>query len=337
MALNTAIMICELEDKIFNIKNGEFEAMALEIFRFQHANNALYRSFSNALHIDPAAVNTVASIPFLPVSFFKSHRVVSGSFEPEVIFESSGTTTSVNSRHLVKTVDLYRQSFITCFEKFYGPVSGWCIIGLLPSYLERQHSSLVMMVHELISLSDCPSSGFYLYEHDQLAKVLLANEAVGQKTLLIGVTFALLDFAQQFKQALHYTTVMETGGMKGRRKEITREEVHAILKDAWQLPTIHSEYGMTELLSQAYSDGAGLFECPAWMRVLLREEDDPLSIYTPKKDSVLSGLVNVIDLANIHSCSFLAIDDIGKLHGDGRFEILGRMDSSDVRGCSLMI
>ena len=328
-------MICELEDKVFNVMPEGFNSLALDIFRFQYHQNPVYRSYANAIHTDLSKVDSVASIPFLPVSFFKTHEVVSGTFVPEVVFESSGTTHTGNSRHLVQKARIYRNSFSSAFRHFYGDPSQWCIIGLLPSYLERSSSSLVMMVHELIGMSGHPGSGFYLYEHEQLAAVLKQNESDRQQTLLIGVTFALLDFAEFFKWPLRFTTVMETGGMKGRRKEITREEVHARLQSAWKLDAIHSEYGMTELLSQAYSKGNGIFRCPPWMKVLLREEDDPLSIMLPATHAT-SGLVNVIDLANLYSCAFIAIDDIGRLHADGSFEILGRMDSSDVRGCSLM-
>ena len=325
-------MICELEDKVFDVQKHGFEQLALELFRFQSSENLLYRSFIQALKIDPQKVADVASIPYMPVSFFKNHNVITGNFEAETVFESSGTTQTGNSRHLLKSTDLYRRSFTKAFELFYGSPKEWCVIGLLPSYLERKNSSLVMMVNDLIEMSAHPESGFYLYEYDKLAEVLQKNEAAKQKTMLIGVTFALLDFAQVFRLPLTYTTVMETGGMKGRRKEITRTEVHQILKDAWHLHSIHSEYGMTELLSQAYSSGDGLFRCPPWMKIILRDEDDPLTI----KTSTTNGLVNVIDLANIYSCAFIATDDIGKLHRDGSFEVIGRMDSSDVRGCSLM-
>lgn len=325
-------MFCELEDKIFNVQEQDFQQLALEIFRLQYSQNPVYRSFTDALHIDPRTVNNVASIPFLPVSFFKNHDILTGSFTPETIFESSGTTQTGNSRHLVKSVELYRQSFTLCFERFYGKAESWCIVGLLPSYLERSNSSLVMMVDELIKQSKHPGSGFYLYEHDKLAELLIANEKSSHKTLLIGVTFALLDLAEKFQYDFKNTVVMETGGMKGRRKEITREEVHAKLIHSFNLKSVHSEYGMTELLSQAYSAGNGMFKCAPWMKVLLRDEDDPLTIKPASK----SGLINVIDFANIYSCSFIATDDIGKMHDDESFEVLGRMDSSDVRGCSLM-
>lgn len=329
-------MNCELEDKIFDVREHGFEQLALEIFQLQVKENQLYHSFIKALKVDPAKVNNVASIPFLPVSFFKNHSVVSGKFEPEVMFESSGTTQTGNSKHLIKSADIYRRSFTDTFESFYGSPQKWCIIGLLPSYLERKNSSLVMMVNDLIELSTHPDSGFYLYEYEKLAQILLKNEANGEKKLLIGVTFALLDFAEQFRHPLQHTTVMETGGMKGRRKEITRPEVHHLLKEAWSLNSIHSEYGMTELLSQAYSAGDGLFRCPAWMKIILRDEDDPLSVQPFSLSTTQSGLINVIDLANIYSCAFIATDDIGKLYTDGSFEVIGRMDSSDVRGCSLM-
>lgn len=329
-------MNCELQDKILSISHHDFDSLALKIFHFQYNNNELYRSFVDALHIDHGTVSSVASIPFLPVSFFKNHEVVTGSFQPELIFESSGTTQTGNSRHLVKYASVYRDSFFKAFELFYGPVSEWCIIGLLPSYLERKNSSLVMMVNDLIEKSSHPQSGFYLYEHDHLIQNLKKNEKAGQKTLLIGVTFALLDLAEIFKMPLKHTVVMETGGMKGRRKEITRAEVHELLQSAWQLPSVHSEYGMTELLSQAYSSGEGIFKCPPWMKVLMRDEDDPITIRPIDSLKIVNGLVNVIDFANIHSCSFIATDDIGKLYPDGSFEVIGRMDSSDVRGCGLM-
>ncbi len=328
-------MICELEDKIFNVQKHGFEQVALELFKLQYRENILYRTFAEAINIDPGKVNNVTLIPFLPVSFFKTHDVVTGNFDPEVMFESSGTTQTGNSKHIVKSASLYRRSFIDAFQLFYGSPENWCIAGLLPAYLERKNSSLVMMVNDLIELSGHPGSGFYLYEHGKLAELIMNNEAASQKTLLIGVTFALLDLAEHFRFPLTYTTVMETGGMKGRRKEITRSEVHEILCEAWKLDFIHSEYGMTELLSQAYSSGNGLFRCPPWMKIILRDEDDPLTV-KPLSSDTQSGLINVIDLANIYSCAFIATDDIGKLYPDGSFEVIGRMDSSDVRGCSLM-
>ncbi len=272
-------------------------------------------------------------MPYLPISFFKTHRIVTGEFEPAVVFESSGTTQTVNSRHLVRDTGLYTRSFVDAFNRFYGPVEDFVVLGLLPSYLERKNSSLVFMVEDLIRRSGRPESGFYLYEHEKLADTLLALEARRQPTLLIGVTFALLDFAENHRMDLRHTIVMETGGMKGRREEWTREELHAYLQDRLGADAIHAEYGMTELLSQAYSKGHGRFECPPWMKVLVRDENDPFQL----SSASAAGVINVIDLANIHSCSFIATDDIGKLYEDGSFSVLGRLDRSALRGCSLMV
>ncbi|WEK38196.1 MAG: acyl transferase [Candidatus Pseudobacter hemicellulosilyticus] len=325
-------MNSRFEDTIFLTDAPGFEALALDLFRFQYQENPVYQQYVNALGIVGAAVTRLADIPFLPIRFFKTHPIQSTVFSPQAVFESSGTTGSVNSRHLVRSLDLYRQSFNKAFELFYGPVRDWCVIGLLPSYLERSHSSLVVMVDELIRLSGHPDSGFYLYEHAKLQEVLQRLEAQGQRVLLIGVTFALLDLAGRYPMPLQHTVIMETGGMKGRREEMTRQEVHALLGDAFGLPAIHSEYGMTELLSQAYSAGQGLFRCPPWMRVLMRQEDDPFDIRSEG-----TGIVNVIDLANVYSCSFIATDDVGRLYADGSFEVQGRLDNSDIRGCSLMV
>jgi hypothetical protein len=311
---------------------GSFTATALEIFRFQYENNPIYRLYTDTLGINPHVVQQIREIPFLPVSFFKTHTVRTTDFTPETIFESSGTTGTRGSQHEVKDLSLYKKSFTEAFELFYGPIREWCIIGLLPAYLERSNSSLVVMVDELIRMSGHTESGFYLYEHEILYELLKNLEQRGQKTLLIGVTFALLDFAEKYTLPLRHTVVMETGGMKGRRKEITRAELHDFLKERLGLDMIHAEYGMTELLSQAYSDGNGLFTCPPWMKALVRSEDDPLEI---REEG--DGILNIIDLANIYSCSFLATEDIGRIHGDGRFEVAGRVDNSDIRGCSLMV
>ncbi len=318
--------------KIFSTRDIGFEARALEVFQFQLKNNAVYGAFVKALGTDTSRVTALAQIPFLPVRFFKSMEVKTGEFEPEAVFESSGTTGMISSRHLVKDLSLYRESFTRGFELFYGPASEYCIIGLLPSYLERENSSLVLMVDDLIRQSGHPQSGFYLNEFDKLAAVLRELESREQKTLLIGVSFALLDFAEQYPIPLKHTIIMETGGMKGRRKEMIRQELHAILQHSFSLSAIHSEYGMTELLSQAYSKGDGIYHCPPWMKILLRDDEDPLRVITSG-----SGVVNVIDLANIHSCSFIATDDAGKVYPDGSFEILGRVDGSDMRGCSLLV
>jgi hypothetical protein len=282
-------------------------------------------------------VNRIEQIPFLPIQFFKSQVIKTTNFEPEVIFESSGTSGSINSKHFIKDVSLYVKSFSKCFELFYGPTKEWCILGLLPSYLERKNSSLVYMVDKLIAQSEYLQSGFFLNEHEKLFSVLNELEKRRQKTLLVGVTFALLDFAEHYSLPLHHTTIMETGGMKGRREELVRDQVHAILKKSFQLASIHSEYGMTELLSQAYSKEKGIFHCPPWMKVMVRDEEDPLRVYS--HESIVgsqTGALNIIDLANIYSCSFIATDDFGKIHADGSFEVLGRIDNSDLRGCSLL-
>ena len=328
----------DLQQRIFAAPPGDFDSLALELFRYQHEYNVLYRQYCDTLHTDPEKVHSLEDIPFLPISFFKTHQVVTYGFEPEAYFESSGTTQTISSRHWVKDLSLYRESFTRCFEKFYGSPKDKCIIGLLPSYLERQHSSLVMMVDELIKDSGNPLSGFYLYDHEMLHRTLLHNEIRKKDTLLIGVTYALLDFAQEFPMQLRHCTVMETGGMKGRREEMTRQQVHAALQEKLGLHLVHSEYGMTELLSQAYSKGDGIFRCPGWMKILLRQEDDPFDVRRTGAGSThaLNGVINVIDLANIYSCAFIATDDMGKLYDDGSFEVLGRLDNSDIRGCSLL-
>lgn len=318
------------------INAQNFSEAALKVFHFQYEHNFVYHKFCKALHIDIATIDTIEKIPFLPIAFFKTHTVITTQFTPEMIFESSGTTQTINSKHLVKDIGLYEQSFNTAFKLFYNEPADWCIIALLPAYLERNNSSLVLMADKLIEQSQHPQSGFYLNELDKLHATLLQLEKQQQPTLLIGVTFALLDFAEQYPMNLQYTTIMETGGMKGRRAEITRQEVHQILTDNLGIKQVHSEYGMTELLSQAYSKGEGIFACPPWMKVLVREEDDPLSVLLADAGKTISGAVNVIDLANIYSCSFIATDDAAKLYPDESFEILGRLDNSDIRGCSLL-
>lgn len=318
--------------KVFGVSEADFEALSLEIFRYQFENNRVYNNYVKALGVNPSGINTITQIPFLPIRFFKSHPVQTGDFIPETVFESSGTTGTVNSRHLVKDISLYTESFTRSFELFYGPVKNWCIIGLLPSYLERSNSSLVFMVNNMIKESAHEKSGFYLDEYDQLFTVLNELERQQQKTLLIGVTFALLDFAEQFQPVLKNTVVMETGGMKGRRKEMIRPELHELLTKSFHITTVHSEYGMTELLSQAWSTGEGIFNTPPWMKILVRDEEDPLLVRETG-----AGAINVIDLANVHSCSFIATDDAGKVFKNRSFEILGRMDGSDLRGCSLLL
>lgn len=326
----------DLVARIFDFNISGFDELALDVFHFQYENNIIYRQFSDAVGIDPEKVKTLFQIPFLPISFFKSHAVQSTRFKPDIVFESSGTTRSTPSKHYLKDAMVYTKNFLKGFEQFYGTPEDWCIIGLLPSYLERQHSSLVMMADELIRRSKHQRSGFYLDQYGKLADTLRYLEQQQQRTLLIGVTFALLDFAEQYPLPLKHTVVMETGGMKGRKAEITRQEVHDCLKEAFRLPVVHSEYGMTELLSQAYSKKDGLFYCTDRMKVQLRPEDDPLGLQMPSVKGV-QGVINVIDLANISSCSFIATEDAGKLYPDGSFEILGRIDNSDIRGCSLMM
>ena len=324
----------ELEEKVFSINNEEaFASIALEVYRFQYSNNPVYQSYCNIIGRTPAFVQAIEQIPFLPISFFKTHKIVSTSFEPQLVFKSSGTTGTIQSAHYVKKAGLYEKSFLTCFEQFFGKVENYCVVGLLPSYLERGQSSLVYMVDHLIKKSKHSQSGFYLYDFEKLAKALKDLESSGQKTILFGVTYALLDFAAQFPLSLKNTIIMETGGMKGRRKEMTRHELYEDLKKAFGIAEIHSEYGMTELLSQGYAVN-GLFRTPAWMKMVLRDETDPLS-WIPQHTAA-SGALNVIDLANIYSCSFIATDDIGKRHADGSLEVLGRIDNSDIRGCSLM-
>ncbi len=317
--------------KIFNVLDSDFDDLAVSVYRYQYENNHVYRQFSDALYKNPDVVRSLEQVPYLPVSFFKSHQVMTSVFEPDIVFESSGTSATVNSRHLVRDISLYEKSFVKGFSRLYGEIGEWCVIGLLPSYLEKGNSSLVYMIDKLMQLSAHPDSGFYLYDFARLKDKLSILEAMNQKTLLVGVTYALLDFAELFQIKLRHTVVMETGGMKGRRKELLRDEVHKRLCKAFEVDRIHSEYGMTELLSQAYSPGNGVFSCPPWMKVLVRDEEDPLTVSRYGK-----GVINVIDLANIYSCSFIATDDAGKLYDDGSFEVLGRTDGSDLRGCSLL-
>lgn len=318
---------------IFSIKSdAQFEALALEVFRFQFESNSVYRSFCDLLYKHPSDVKTIEGIPFLPIQFFKSHDVLSSNDAIEKTFTSSGTTGSVTSKHLVTDLNQYKASYTKGFQSFYGNVEDYVILALLPSYLERDGSSLIYMVNDLMQQSNHPESGFYLKNLDELAQKLHQLETKKQKTLLIGVSFALLDLVERFKFHLKHTTIMETGGMKGRRKEIIRQELHHILKTGFGVDKIHSEYGMTELLSQAYSKGDGIFECPPWMKILTRDTEDALSLQKPNK----TGGINVIDLANVNSCAFIATQDLGKVYDNGEFEIIGRFDNSDIRGCNLM-
>jgi phenylacetate-coenzyme A ligase PaaK-like adenylate-forming protein len=327
----------DLPERIFAATTESFNSLALEVFHYQYSNNAIYRQYCQTLKVVVDAIDSIKKIPFLPINFFKTHSITTTAFTPAAIFESSGTTQTINSKHLIKDVGLYETSFTNCFNLFYGRPEDWCIIALLPSYLERNNSSLVLMADKLIQQSKHPQSGFYLQDTAALYETIVSLENKQQKTLLIGVTFALLDFAEKYSLPLQYTTIMETGGMKGRRKEMTRQEVHSTLCKSFQLQNIHSEYGMTELLSQAYSKADGIFNCPPWMKILIRDEDDPLTVHASIQNKTLSGAINIIDLANIYSCSFIATEDAGKLFADDSFEVLGRLDNSDIRGCSLLV
>ncbi len=334
VALHQKLLKMIQPDVIFSIQTAEeFEQMALETFRFQYQNVEVYRTYVDLLKVDVASVSCLEKIPFLPIQFFKSKPIIAQGYKPEIEFTSSGTTGTETSRHMVASTNLYRKSFTNGFQYFYGDEKNYCILALLPSYLERTGSSLVYMVDELVRRSGNPDGGFYLNQFDSLAAKLQHLDESGQKCLLIGVSFALLDLAERHKLSLKNTIIMETGGMKGRRKEIVREELHGVLKQAFGVTSIHSEYGMTELLSQAYSKGDGVFTCPPWMQVLIREVQDPLTLAPPGA----TGGVNVIDLANVYSCSFIQTQDLGRLNADGSFEVLGRMDSAPVRGCNLLV
>ena len=319
---------------IFSIQtDADFVQAALQTFGYQYQHNQVYQRFCTLLGRTPDKVRQLTDIPFLPIEFFKSEAVYCGNERPTTVFTSSGTTGSHTSRHYVKDPTVYQQSFRQGFADFYGNIEEYTVLALLPSYLERTGSSLITMVADLIERSGSADSGFYLNEYDLLAKKLTALDRSGRKVLLIGVSFALLDLVETHRFQLKNTIVMETGGMKGRRKELIREELHAILYEGFGVEHIHSEYGMTELLSQAYSAGSGLYESVRWLKVLIRDTNDALSYQRPLK----TGGINLIDLANIHSCSFIATQDLGRLHPDGKFEVLGRFDNADIRGCNLLI
>jgi phenylacetate-coenzyme A ligase PaaK-like adenylate-forming protein len=319
---------------LFSISNQkQFEKIALKTFRYQYENNLVYQEFCDLLHTNVQKVKTLQQIPFLPIQFFKSHTVVSNNEAPQAIFTSSGTTGMTTSQHLVTDVSLYEESYRRGFSQFYGNIENYVVLALLPSYLEREGSSLIYMVEDLIQLSNQPESGFYLNNHDELIEKLIELDSLGQNVILIGVTYALLDLIEKRKFQLQNTIIMETGGMKGKRKEMIREELHQQLCAGFGVSSIHSEYGMTELLSQAYSLGEGIFECPSWMQILIRDTEDALSYITNGK----TGGINVIDLANRNSCAFIATQDLGKKYANGTFEVLGRFDNSDIRGCNLMV
>ena len=319
---------------IFDLKSEiSFKKKTLEIFKFQFDNNNVYRSFCELLCKHPSEINDINDIPFLPIDFFKTKAVITSNSNIQQTFTSSGTTGSKTSKHHVKDLKLYENSFIKGFEQFYGSINNYTILGLLPSYLERDGSSLVYMVNTMIEKSNSPKSGFYLKDLEKLRDTIFELESKKEKTLLIGVSYALLDLIESYEFKLEHTIIMETGGMKGNRKEMVKSELHSILKKGFGVEHIHGEYGMTEMLSQAYSKRDGFFSTANWMKVLIRDPEDNMTILT----NGTCGGINIIDLANIHSCSFIATQDLGKVHSNGLFELLGRFDQSDIRGCNLMV
>lgn len=328
---------CRVKDlikQIFSISNNEqFEETCLEVFKHQAENCSVYKDYISHLRVKPEAIKSSGEIPFLPIGFFKTHEVLSSTDPVEITFSSSGTTGMSQSKHLVTDLSVYDQSFNLAFEQFYGPIENTCFLALLPSYLERDGSSLIYMVDALIRDSKHPDSGYFLHNHEELYQKLTQLQASGEKTILIGVTYALLDFIEKYQLNFPELVVMETGGMKGKRKEMVREELHQLLQEGFGVADIHSEYGMTELLGQAYSKGVGIFNCPPWMKIYLRDINDPLSLISNKS----SGGINVIDLSNVNSCAFIATQDLGRLFPDGSFEVLGRFDNADIRGCNLLV
>lgn len=322
---------------LFDIRNvtaENFEAHALELFRFQYDRVDVYKRYVDLLNIDVTSVKHVDQIPFLPISLFKSHRVIANDLVEEIIFHSSTTTGSIPSKHFVADLNLYRTSCITAFKNFYGDEKDWCFLALLPSYLERGNSSLVWMVRELMNAGNNSKNGFYLNDFDALTKTVLQNETLGQKTMVIGVGYALLDWSETWTgNALNNTVLMETGGMKGRRKELVKSELHDLLQKTFGVANIHSEYGMSELLSQAYSAFNGIYRSMPWMKTTVRDINDPLALLSENQ----TGVLNIIDLANQYSCAFVSTEDLGRVYDDGSFEVLGRLDFSEMRGCNLMV
>jgi phenylacetate-coenzyme A ligase PaaK-like adenylate-forming protein len=320
--------------KALKIKtDADFESEALRVFQFQYENIPVYQNFVNLLGINPSLVLKLKDIPFLPISVFKSHQVHQQNAKAKVVFKSSGTTGMDKSSHYVEDLSVYQTSYINGFKHFYGNIEDYIILALLPSYLEQGESSLVFMVDELIKQSNNAQSGFYLDQYVELVSTLKSADKAGKKTILLGVSYALLDLIENFDLTLKNTIIMETGGMKGRRKEMIKEELHQVLKKGFGVKTIHSEYGMTELLSQAYSKGDGIFETPAWMKILVRDATDPLTYVEQGQ----TGGLNVIDLFNYYSCAFLATQDLGKIIAENTFEIAGRFDHTDIRGCNLLL
>ena len=319
-------------EEIFNIHSEEeFVKICLQIYELQMDNNPIYSAYSQII-LKGEIPKKLEEIPFLPIEFFKTEQIICVTQKIEEIFLSSGTTGN-QSKHLVSDLSIYENSFRNAFQLFYGDITDYCILSLLPNYREREGSSLIYMVDDLIKRSKHPKSGFYLNNYKEVSETILELEKNGQKTLLIGVSYALLDLAKDYPMKLENTIIMETGGTKGKRKELLKEELHKILKEAFSLDSIHSEYGMTELLSQSYSEGDNIFKTPPWKKVLIRDVNDPLTILGKNR----SGGINIIDLANIYSCPFIATQDLGRLHEDGSFSVLGRFDNSDVRGCNLLV
>lgn len=321
------------EEVLYTVNEGNFENIALALFRLQAGKNRIYSQFINHLGVEPDAVNTLGDIPFLPISFFKTHTVQSDVWTPDVVFTSSGTTGSTISHHAVKEKTFYLSNTERIFTQFFGPISDYHVLALLPSYFEREGSSLIAMADYFIRESKSPHSGFYLNNYEALVAKIKDLDSSRQKVFLLGVSFALLDVAEQFELDLSNGIVMETGGMKGRRAELTRQELHTFLKQRLHVEAIHSEYGMTELLSQGYSSGNGIFNTPSWMKVIIRDMNDPFG----RKENGQTGGINVIDLANIYSCAFIETQDLGKVYQNGSFEVLGRIDNSDARGCNLLV
>lgn len=322
-------------NRIFEVKDDSgFASLSIEIFNYQYGNNPVYRSFVDYLGKHPGRISKISDIPFMPVEFFRDHTVITGEIRVEMIFESSGTAGMITAKHFITDLKLYEESFLKGFRLFYGDPGKYIIGALLPSYAERAGSSLVYMADRLIKETNHKLSGFYREDISDFIRKARNWRNRGRKAMIIGVSFALLDLAEQNGPDLSGFIVMETGGMKGRRKEITREELHSVLKEKLKIRSIHSEYGMTELLSQAYSKGNGKFNCPPWMKILVRDPQDPLTIF---REPGKTGGINVIDLANINSCSFIATSDLGRISEDGSFEVLGRFDNSDIRGCNLMV
>ena len=319
-------------DKIFDVDDKNFEQIAFEVFQFQYINNNIYKSYCDLLKKTPSNIADISSIPFLPISFFKSHSVMCTK-KYDKVFHSSGTTNENLSKHYVSDIHVYEQSFLKNFIDNYGNPKDYVILGLLPNYMENENSSLIYMVNNLIELSESNDSGFFLKEYDFIIEKMKSLYKENKKIILIGVSYALLDLSESKSLNFENTIIIETGGMKGQRREMIKKELHETLKERTGLKKIHSEYGMTELLSQAYSKGDGIFSCPNWMRVFIRDMNDPNFLYSNNK----SGGINIIDLANVNSCSFIATEDMGSLHENGSFEIMGRIDHSDTRGCNLLL